>query len=283
MTTLTASPAPPGPALAPLPDTTRPALDAARIVVHGDFACPWSHLASRRADRLAAAGVVVDWRAVEHEPRRPWRADPAARLEALRAELPAVLGELLPGETLPGAAGRVAPWSRAATAAYAEAYAAGVAPAVRRRLFEAYWEHGFDLDDADGLRALLRDLVRGADSPSEVVREWGHVPDVSGGPVSTAAWRLLRDWREEWRPHAVVPTLTVDGVGTLTGVAAVRWLGDAARLRGLDAGDPVAPRRAPGHVRPADLSWVSRLGEPFHPEQQRRAARLPWEHEPDGA
>ena len=110
--------------------------------------------------------------------------------------------------------------------------------------------------------------------------------------TSASEWRAvatetdrkrLRDWREEWLPHAVVPTLTVDGVGTLTGVAAVRWLGDAARLRGLDAGDPVAPRRAPGHVRPADLSWVSRLGEPFHPEQQRRAARLPWEHEPDGA
>ena len=46
-------------------------MTAERVVVYGDFNCPWSYLASRRAAVLAEDGVDVDWRAVEHEPWRP--------------------------------------------------------------------------------------------------------------------------------------------------------------------------------------------------------------------
>jgi len=37
-------------------------------VVYGDFNCPYSYLASQRADLLSRAGaLMVDWRAVEHD------------------------------------------------------------------------------------------------------------------------------------------------------------------------------------------------------------------------
>ncbi len=37
------------------------------VTVYGDFNCPYSYLASQRADLLSRAGVAVDWRAVEHD------------------------------------------------------------------------------------------------------------------------------------------------------------------------------------------------------------------------
>ena len=36
------------------------------LIVYGDFSCPDCYLASRRADALSAAGVTVDWRAVDN-------------------------------------------------------------------------------------------------------------------------------------------------------------------------------------------------------------------------
>ncbi len=38
------------------------------VIVYGDFNCPYSYLASQRADLIACGGVAaVDWRAVEHD------------------------------------------------------------------------------------------------------------------------------------------------------------------------------------------------------------------------
>lgn len=46
------------------------AKDTMKLTVYGDFNCPYSNLASQRADQLIRGGMAqVDWRAVEHDRR----------------------------------------------------------------------------------------------------------------------------------------------------------------------------------------------------------------------
>src|SRR5215217_3675176 len=73
-----------------------------RLVIFGDFSCPWSYLASRRAALLAGDGVEVDWRAIEHDPGelRPAGAT-ALRFRRLQAEMDGVLESLRPAEHFP--------------------------------------------------------------------------------------------------------------------------------------------------------------------------------------
>ncbi len=42
---------------------------AVRLIIYGDFNCPFSALASARATELEARDLVeIEWRAVEHDP-----------------------------------------------------------------------------------------------------------------------------------------------------------------------------------------------------------------------
>jgi len=213
-------------------------LRSMRITAWGDFTCPWSHLAWRRTEVLADEGVAIDWRTVEHD---PWHhltpTDVTDRFRKLHDEVREVVTHLLPGEPLPYTLKGYVPYTGAATSAYAEACAAGVARPVRRRLFEAFWENGVDLNDARVLRALLADDLLKGSSGSEPVWRWGQACDVTGGPISSAAWHLIRDWRSQWEEiGGTVPTLVVDGEAII-GVDAVDWLGTQLRERGLDAWD----------------------------------------------
>ena len=234
------------------------------IVLYGDFNCPWSYLASRRVAVLEAAGVPVDWRAVEHDPWRPRRfADSSTRFACVREELDHVRAALLPDEQLPFAPAGFVPRTVPAVSGYAEAYRAGVGPAARRLLFRAFWAHGVDLGSPETVRTLLADTVRGGSSPSELVREWGYAVDISGGPLTTSAWRLVRDWADGWRAteKEVVPTLVVDEA-TLYGEEAVAWLGEELTRRGLDPAAVPAPA-APPRPRVSGLasrSWASQHG-----------------------
>lgn len=248
-----------------------------RIVVYGDFNCPWSYLASRRAAVLAADGVEVDWRAVEHEPWRPRRfSDSSVRFACVREEMDRVLALLLPDEQLPYALAGFVPYTQASVSAYAEAYGAGVASKVRHLLFEAFWTHGLDLGDANVLRTLLVDAIRSGDSPSEMLRDWGYAVDVTGGPVTTTAWRLVRAWAAEWRDTGkeVVPVLLPAGGEPVFGVDAVEWLGAELLSRGLDPNPaPAMPSRpAPRRDLPP-LTWVSEFGGPWVRDYQRAHAR----------
>ena len=253
-------------------------MSPARIVLYGDFNCPWSYLASRRAAVLAGDGVEVDWRAVEHEPWRPRRFSVSSvRFACTREEMDRVLARLLPDEQLPYALAGFLPYTQASVSAYAEAYAAGVASQVRHLLFEAFWSHGLDLGDANVLRTLVWDAVRSGESTSEVLSDWGYAVDVNGGPVTTSAWRLVRAWQAEWRDTGkeVVPVLLVGDAEPLFGVDAVEWLGGEVLSRGLDphrvptsSGAQLPPRR--------DLpppSWVSAFGGPWVRDYQRARAR----------
>ena len=250
---------------------------AEQVVLYGDFNCPWSLLASRRAELLAEDGLDVDFRATEHEPWRPRRfSDSSVRFECLREEMEKVLALLLPGEELPYSLAGFLPWTRAAVSGYAEAYAAGVPSRARQVLFEAFWLHGLDLGDARLVRTLLEDVTRSSASPSEPVREWGYAVDVTGGPVSSTAWRLVRRWAGEWQAtgKAIVPVLVVDGAAPLFGVDAVEWLGTELVRRHLAVGPPSAPPTRPvrrGEL--ASLSWVSQHGNRWARDYQRMHAQ----------
>ena len=48
-----------------------------RLTIYGDFNCPFSALASVRADvLLAAGGYEIDWRAVQHDTAIPVAGEP---------------------------------------------------------------------------------------------------------------------------------------------------------------------------------------------------------------
>ena len=239
------------------------------VVVYGDFNCPWSYLAFRRARALVAAGVEVDWRAVEHDPWRPGRAaDRSRRFDALHDEMDRVLGLLLPGEELPYDLTGFVPDTLAAVSAYAEARIAGAGWRVAEIIFESFWMHGIDIGRASVLRTVLADQLRGSASPSEAVREWGYPTDVTGGPISTAAWRLGLGWASEWGEDekGIVPMLVLPDGRVLRGVDAVERLGGELLVERLV---PVAPgvssrpepgRRSDEARELPDLGWVTSTG-----------------------
>jgi hypothetical protein len=218
-----------------------------RLVVYGDFNCPWSYLASRRAALLAADGVEVDWRAVEHD--APHRRAPTAsgkadhvrgettadpvRLGPLLQEMQQVLALLLPGEELPYALAGFVPHTSAAVAAYAEAYRAGVAGPVRETLFEALWLHAFDLGDPRVVHTLIIDAVRSSAARTGPLSAWEYGSGVTY-QASVKTQRLLGAWATEWGEdgNQTVPTLAVD-CDVVHGVDAVAWLGAEVVRRGL--------------------------------------------------
>lgn len=239
--------------------------DVEAIVVYGAFSCPWSYLASRRAAVLAGSGMVVDWRAVEHEVRQA--SPPAAtavRLGGLKQALEQVRAELLPGEQLPYSLPGFVPATQAAVSAYAEAHVAKVPVRARRLLFEGFWRHGLDIGDPAVVRTLMRDAVRSGSSPSQVVSEWGYAVDVTGGPLTTAAWRLIAAWDREWRrlDAQALPILLGAHEAPLAGVEALRWLAEQLLSQGLDH-EEVPPSWRPETVPDRDLAslaWVSENG-----------------------
>jgi hypothetical protein len=244
------------------------------VVLYGDFNCPWSYLAARRARLLQASGLQVELRAVEHDPWRPGQG--ASRFEELREEMDDVCAELLPQEELPYSLAGFVPRTQAAVAAYAEAYAAGVAPRVRDVLYESFWMNGVDIGDPKVLRTLLVDAIRSGSSPSEQLRDWGLAVDVNGGPVSTTAWRLVRDWRSEWHrdDNQVVPIVRAADT-TIVGVAAVRWLGEQLLERGgVDPDVQLDGPPVPIDTDLAPLSWVSQ-----HGNRWLRAYRHAWQQQ----
>lgn len=246
-------------------------------VLYVDFTCAWSYLASRRAAVLqASGGPVLDVRAVEHASRRVGGAV-ADSLTRLRTSAEQFAGHLLTGEELPYALAGFVPHTKAAVSGYAEAYGAGVACQVRHLLFEAFWLHAVDLGDPYLVRTLLVDAVRSGSSPSEALREWGYAVDMTGGPITTTGWRLVRQWHAQWTELGVgrVPLLVVDDAAPLVGAAAVAWLGAELLARGVeDTPLPVAGSEPRSVWEVESLSWVSVNGNRWMRAYQR-AHRAP--------
>ena len=238
------------------------------VVVYADFTCPECYLAARRTDALAAAGANVEWRAIERERRLPVGGTPLAETELaeLRTRFAILDDLLLPGERLPWSAPRVLARSEAAVTAYAEALGAGVGDAVRRLLFDLYWQQGVDIGSPAALRSPLAGPIRRGRSGVDALRYSGYAVSVDRGPITTAAHDQIAQWRQQWRDlgSPQLPVVLLGGA-TLTGLDALRRLGkesgymDAPLEPGSEGALPKPKPRV--NARPGP-HWTSRVGEP---------------------
>lgn len=240
-------------------------MTALRLVIYADFGSLACYLASRRVDALTAAGTTVDWRAVEADPGLPvgGRRMEAAGHAALERELELLESLLLPGEDLPLSLPAFRPNTHGAVSGYAEAYGAGVSDDVRRLIFDAYWTCGRDIGSPETLRRLLAGPLLRGHSPSVPVTEFGYAVSPSRGPITTAAYRRIRDWSRQRDALGAgsLPVVVVDEWSSVSGETALRLL-ERELLRAGTPIDPALP--APGRYpvpddRP-DLFWVSETG-----------------------
>lgn len=182
-----------------------------RLTVYGDFNCPFSALASVRADVLLAAGdFEIDWRAVQHDTAIPTAG------EAVDGDIAAALADEV--ATIMGLSDHdvrlhlVVPPVRSNTAAACAAFAAAVSDAdrLRRRLFAAVWAEGTNLGDPAELDRL------GATGRDDII---------------------ARRWQREFQalPRPITPTLVLPR-GYVS-----RGLGALARLAELAAATSLSP------------------------------------------
>jgi 2-hydroxychromene-2-carboxylate isomerase len=180
------------------------------LTIYGDFNCPFSALASARADvLLARGGRQIDWRAIQHDTTIPAAGEPVDgdTAAALAAEIATIL-ELSEHDLR---IHLVVPPVRSNTALASAALAAagGDANRLRRRLFAAVWAEGRNLGNSAELRRLNAD----------------------GRDVAIA-----RRWQDEYDalPRPVTPTLVLpDGYVS-------RGLGALARLAELTTAVPTS-------------------------------------------
>jgi 2-hydroxychromene-2-carboxylate isomerase len=176
------------------------------LTVYGDFNCPFSALASRRADMLLSAtdAYALDWRAIQHDPTIPPAGEPVEGPTALGlAREIATIVELSDHDVrLRLEVPRVR--SNTAVACAALAAAGDGADVLRRRMFTAVWLESRNISD-----------------PAEIDRLGG----VERDDVTA------RRWQDEFEALArpITPTLVLpDGYIS-------RGLGALARLAGLVA------------------------------------------------
>ena len=236
------------------------------VIIYGDFNCPYSYLASQRADRLREAGVAVDWRAVEHG-RLPAGGLPSGSDQASWGrELAEVASLALPGELVPAGPPALISNTEAAVAAYAEAVSDGVADALRGSLFRAIWAQGLNISSPHEVRRLVTDLMwpredvsvrlASPDFPSlllrdadmtRIVRRSGGTIALNGVPLTTAGWRRVREWRRAWLalPSQVIPAVIGPDHLARPGIEGLRYLAGLASTAGLPARLPAQAGTAP--------------------------------------
>jgi hypothetical protein len=234
------------------------------LTIYADFDSVDCYLAARRAAVLWAAGVAVDWRAVQRRPERPVTGSPLAAGEsaALVARFTELDALLLPGETLPQEAPTFAPNTEAAVSAYAEAYGSAAADDVLRLLFDLYWVRRADIGNPNVLRTPLAGPMLRANTGIDSMNQTGYAVSVSRGPIGSEAHRRISAWRDEWHQlHAdALPVVLVDGA-TVAGTDALRRLGKEILYRDADLHPRLTdPQRYPAVGGRPSPAWVSEIG-----------------------
>ena len=206
------------------------------LVVYADFTSPECYLANRRVDALGAAGVVVEWRAVEGAPLLPvaGRRLAAEEQSAFAERFRALDRLLLPEETLPWSMPTIVPKTQAAVSAYAEADAGGVGDDVRRLLFELYWLSGREIGSPTVLRTPLTGPMLRARSQAAPLRESGYAVNVDRGPITTAACL---------EPRATSPVRVHAHRGTARATASTCTTKTTRRAGSRGARTPASPGR----------------------------------------
>jgi 2-hydroxychromene-2-carboxylate isomerase len=187
-----------------------------RLTIYGDFNCPYSALASVRADVLLGSGEYeIDWRAVQHDVTIPDAGEPVEGEVAthLESEVAEILELSERDVHLHLAVPPVRPNTAAASAALA---ASGEeVDRLRRRLFSAVWVEGRNVGDPSELDHL------GADARDDT---------------------LARRWQEEFDrlPQPVTPTLVLPDGYVSRGLGALSRLADLGERTRQAAGERLA-------------------------------------------
>lgn len=174
------------------------------LTIYGDFNCPYSCLASLRADRLLeTGGADIDWRAVQHDPTIGASGQTVTGELAtdIERELAQIRGLLVADEHLV----LRPPARRPNTALVSRAFAGMTgddAHRFRNRLFTALWCDGHDLGDPGAIHRLTG----------------GHDPD----PARAARWQ--QEWSSLEQP--VTPTLVLPDGYISRGLGALARLAD---------------------------------------------------------
>jgi 2-hydroxychromene-2-carboxylate isomerase len=235
------------------------------VIIYGDFNCPYSYLASQRADRLGGMGIDVDWRAVEHDRHLPVTgARSASDPVAWARSLAEVTSLAFPGEDAPATPPALITNTQAAVAAYAEAVSDGVASELRRRLFAAIWARGLHLSSVYEVRHLVvavmwpqEEIASRLASPeipsllirdpdlARIMRRSGGTIALDGGPLTASGSRRVRHWRHEWLglPGQTIPAVVgLDGA-VRAGPTGLGYLADLGRGTLMPAGTDALPHQ----------------------------------------
>jgi len=231
------------------------------LTVYGDFTDLLSYIASLRVDALRLADTPVEWRAVTEESTTttsvPLGAAALERLEEMRHWW---REHRLAGDPPDAPPPSFRPYGLPPLSGYAEAVVAGVGDHVRHRIFSAFCVGHQDIGNPDLLRRLLAvPLIRGR-STASVHREHGYAVAIGGGPVTTEAWRLMRQWRTGWEGtgRTELPVVT-DGVDVLGGYQALEHLAELVGDQRIPSG-----RENPYPLPPLPV-WAHRRGLPPAP------------------
>lgn len=232
------------------------------LAVYGDFTDTLSYVASLRVDALRTSGTPVEWRAVTEQDATITTSTPLGTEDARRQEevVQWWRQNRLPGDRPDDDLPHSTPFGLPPVSAYAEAVVAGVGDHVRHSLFTAFWRDHLDIGNPDLLRRLLEvPMIHGRSHLRSDLGQ-GYAVAIGGGPVTTDAWRLIRQWRTGFAgvEQEELPVVT-DGVLVLSGFAAVEHLSELV-------GDQRIPetRENPYALPPLSVSaqrrWAERPG-----------------------